>query len=66
MRVRWTVPESTIAEAICIYCNETGDVEWTNQHLKEKKYYLLPKDKLKNRRGVQFVVTKKTEVIGNG
>lgn len=61
MRVKWSIPESLIVEAVCIYCNETGDVEWTNEHLKEKKYYRLPKDKLKNQRGIQFIVTKRQD-----
>lgn len=48
-RNQWTIPEETIKEVQCQFCNETGDVEWSNQHLKGKPYATA---------GNQFLVTK--------
>lgn len=59
MNTNWTVPVDSIKTVECFYCGNTGDVEWAGEHLAEKKYYLLPQNKLKAPRGAQFKVIEK-------
>jgi hypothetical protein len=56
MKTHWTTPVERIKTVQCIYCGDTGSVEWAGKHLEEKKYHLLPTSKLKSRRGHQFNV----------
>lgn len=63
-RVQWTVPESVVIEARCLFCNKTGDLEWANKHWIEKKYYRLPRDQWIDAKGTQFGVTKQLQKDG--
>lgn len=57
--MNWSIPEDTIKTVKCLYCDETGNTKWAEEHLKEKKYYKLPESELKVRRGTQFIVIEK-------
>lgn len=59
MKMHWSIPEEKIKTVECIYCEETGDTKWAEQHLKDRKYYLLisaDKKRIDRKFGIQFMV----------
>ena len=56
VKTEWTIPVESIKTVKCIYCDESGNVEWAGLHLAKKQYWKLPMAEQKNKRGYQFVV----------
>jgi hypothetical protein len=61
LKMWWTIPVEVIKTVQCLYCNETGDTKWAEEHLAEKKYWKLPKKEQKGKWGTQFMVTERLD-----
>ena len=66
VKTRWTTPVELIKTVKCLFCeNETGSVEWAEQHLAKTKHHLKSFktyfDGSKTRHGVQFKVIERVK-----
>ena len=59
--MEWTISADVIKTVKCLYCKETGNTTWAEEHLAEKKYWRLPMKEQKSK--WQFVVTERVSDV---